>query len=216
MLSPAKRHLQKALAAKEAASAQGGQPQSGDLYQLMMAQLAEHRRTLKNIQSVERKIEFKAQHLPEFDAYLDGVLESGSGAQDTVLMYLLIWHLDTGNLDRAMQLAEYALKHDLAMPDAFERTTATVIAEEVADYYLKENHQDFPKIPDWLLKADALTADADMPDQVRAKLHKALGYASREHAPEVALNHLKRALELNDRIGVKKDIDKLEKDLQQS
>lgn len=38
----------------------------------MLMQLAEHRRRLKQIQSIERKIEVKRQLLPEYAAYIQG------------------------------------------------------------------------------------------------------------------------------------------------
>jgi hypothetical protein len=55
----------------------------------------------------------------------------------------------------------------------------------------------------------ALTERADMPDIVRAKLHKITGYVLRdaEQLPE-ALAHLQRAMQLDRTIGVKKDIER--------
>ena len=62
-----------------------------------------------------------------------------------------------------------------------------------------------------LERVDELTRDADMHDQVRAKLYKALGYALQDADSPRALEYLRRALSLNDRVGVKKDIDRLTK-----
>ena len=57
-----------------------------------------------------------------------------------------------------------------------------------------------------------LTEAADMHDQVRAKLHKALGYVAEKGGDgKAALEHLCRALELDSRAGVKQDIARLEK-----
>lgn len=53
----------------------------------------------------------------------------------------------------------------------------------------------------------------DMPDQSRARLHKSLGYVLRESQPVSALNHLKRAMQLDDKCGVKKDTEQLERKL---
>ncbi|MGC0264040.1 terminase, partial [Enterobacter hormaechei] len=65
-----------------------------------------------------------------------------------------------------------------------------------------------------LLDTIALTERADMPDIVRAKLHKITGYVLRdaEQLPE-ALAHLQRAIQLESTIGVKKDIEQLERQL---
>ncbi len=69
-----------------------------------------------------------------------------------------------------------------------------------------------------------LVAAEDMPDEVRAKLHKALGYGVYALAESVqpdradalrrdALAQLRRALELHDKSGVKKDIERIERDI---
>ncbi len=55
--------------------------------------------------------------------------------------------------------------------------------------------------------------DLDMPDQVKAKIHKAAGragVANGEPAAETILA-FKRALELDKNVGVKKDIEQLER-----
>jgi len=66
-------------------------------------------------------------------------------------------------------------------------------------------------------QAERLTGDADMHDQIRAKLAKAAGYALRAAGRyEDALAKLKRALELDERIGVKKDIEQLEREIKKA
>jgi hypothetical protein len=223
MTSPARKHFQRVAAAKAAADA-GESTMSGDAHQLMLAALVEDRRRLKDIQSIERKIEVKRELLPNYAGYVSGVLESGQGAQDEVLMTVMIWCFDTGETSLGLDIAEYALRHDLVPPDRYQRGTAAIVAEEVAVHALRELDGDHA-VPESVLRnlerARDLTADADMHDQIRAKLHKAMGYALRatghhDEAPEAfeqALEHLRRAVELDDRIGVKKDIERLEREL---
>lgn len=50
-----------------------------------------------------------------------------------------------------------------------------------------------------------------MPDQSRARMHKSIGWVLTESNPASALNHLKRALQLDEKCGVKKDIEQLER-----
>jgi hypothetical protein len=54
-----------------------------------------------------------------------------------------------------------------------------------------------------------------MPDQVRAKLHFAIGrhLAKAGTDDATALDHLRRAVELHDKVGAKKDIEQLERKL---
>lgn len=213
MTSPARRHFQQAQAAKAAGATPAHEPQKGDAHDLMQMALVEDRRRLHDIQSIERKIEVKAELLPNYQPYIDGVLEAGQGAQDDVLMTLMIWHLDVADIERGLTIATYALQHGLETPDQHKRTTATLVAEEIADHYLRLNDNLHDNALALLEQTEALTRDHDMHDQVRAKLFKALGQAQRDSDPATALVSLKRALELNDKVGVKKDIERLEREL---
>ncbi|QEM80225.1 phage terminase small subunit [Halomonas binhaiensis] len=229
MHSPARKHYQRVTAAKAAGDAAPGQSQTGEQYELHAAALWEARQALKGIKSVEAKIARKRELLPQFAPYVDGVLSAGTGAQDDVLVTVMLWRLDVGDIAGALAIAEYAIKHGLDTPDRFERDTASLVAEQVAEEALKQlqttrgegddsdNSEAAAHLVMHLVTAEALTRDADMHDQVRAKLHKALGYAYRDKGNSIdeALKHLRRALELNDKVGVKKDIEQLERQAKQ-
>jgi tetratricopeptide (TPR) repeat protein len=218
MTSPARRHFERVSAAQAAADA-GIQPMQGEAFELMQAALFEDYRRLKSTQSMEKKADIKREILPNYAEYVAGVLEAGQGAQDDVLMRVMLWRIDAGDLGGAIAIARYAVKHGLTPPDQFERGTAAIIAEEVADQALKqldEEGTDATPLQAQLKEVETLTADADMHDQIRAKLHKALGYACRATGQlEDAQVNLERALSLNDRIGVKKDLERLERELKQ-
>ncbi len=228
MTSPARKHYQRITAAKAAGDAQPGRPQTGQQYEIHAAALWEARQALKGIKSVENKVARKREVLPQFDAYVDGVLSSGNGAQDDVLVTIMLWRLDVGDIAGALAIAEYAVKHGLDTPDRFERDTPSLVAEQVAEEALKQlqnakgegdevDHEAAAHLAMHLVQAEALTREADMHDQVRAKLHKALGYAYRDKGNSIdeALTHLRRALELNDKAGVKRDIELLERQAKQ-
>ena len=210
MTSPAKQHFQRhaaALAVEDRPFDKGAANQ----YELMLAKLAEDRRRLHDVQSIERKAEVKRQLLPEYQAWIDGVIEGDNGQQDDVLMTVFVWSIDIGDFVMALKIARYALAHRLTMPDQYQRDVPTVLAEEIADQSLKAIAAEQPANGVALLEVATLTADADMPDQVRAKLYKAIGYAWRDSGDLIAAKDaLTRALELNDKAGVKKDIERLE------
>lgn len=223
-LTPAQKHLQRKQAAQSASNAPAGATTEGSAYELLLAQLYEHRQQLKAIQSIERKIEAKRQFLPLYAPWVSGVLESGNGAQDLVFTTVWVWALDVMNYTMALPMARYILSHGLTLPDHYQRDAATTLIDEVADATLK-GKVEF-KDADFALKWVAeLTADHDVADQVRAKLHKAMAYAivNRTTVSEVdykdlpldkaqaALPHLHRALELFSGVGVKKDIERLER-----
>lgn len=215
MTSSIRKHFERVTAAQAAADA-GGAPMRGDAYDLMQAQLFEDYRRLKSIQSVERKIEVKHEILPNYAEYVSGVLETGQGAQDEVLMRVMLWRIDVGDIDGALAIARYAIAHGLEPGDQFQRSTAAILVEETAEQALALAMDD-ARLVDALVEIDRLTESADMHDQIRAKLHKALGNGHRaRQEPAAALEHFQRALELNDRVGVKKDIERLERELKQN
>ena len=225
MTSPARNHFLRVMAAQASTAAAADTPlHHASGYELMLAQLGEHKRALKSIQSVERKAEAKRKMLPEYSAWVAGVLDADSGAHDDVFMTVMVWHIDAGDFAAALPMAAYAIRHKLSMPDQYQRPTACLIAEEFANMVLKAPDAIRPEDADALVELEALVSGEDMPDEVRAKLHKALGYAISQAGTamddgtvkalrEQALVHLRRALELHDKSGVKKDIERIEREI---
>ena len=219
-LTPAQRHLQRHTAATLQRTDAEAKPDAryATAYELQLMQLAEHRRQLKAIQSIERKVELKHKLLPEYDAWIDGTLQADHGAQDEVLATLLVWHIDCASYPRALQIAEYALRHGLVLPDRYERTLACVLAEEIADAQLKAHDAgQFIELTT-VHRAIELTDAHDMPDEVRAKLLKARGIARLGKGDgyailTAALTDLRRAHVLHDKCGVKKLIEVTERKL---
>lgn len=217
VMTPAQRHIIRRRAEAQARRTDEARPITGTAQEHMLAQMGEHKRSLHDIQSVERKIEFKREILPDYEAYIDGVLAADTGEQDPVLATIMVWRLDVGDFAGGITMADYVLKHGLDMPDQYSRTAPTLIAEEVAEGFLKPQVGEEPALRptlEQLLHIADKTEQADMHDQVRAKLEKAIGYALRDaEQPESALAHLERALQLNARVGVKKDIEVLKREI---
>ena len=207
--SPAKRHFVKESTKAEAEkSAESGTAYgNATQYELMLAQLAGHKHQLKEIQSIERKVELKRKLLPEYLPYVEGVLEGKAGVQDDVLMTIMVWAVDTGDLELALRIGSYALANGLETPDQYSRDTATLLTELYADEALGGHEID----ADTLLAVCDLTSQHDMPDEVRAKLHRAIGLSLEAVSLESALEHLERAVELHERVGAKKEIERIER-----
>lgn len=222
MQSPARRHFE-----RHTAAAQGSQDPvqarlAANQYELMLAKLDEDRRRLHAIQSTERKIEVKRELLPDYAAWVDGVIEAATGQQDDVLMTIMLWRIDTGDFAGALQIGRYAIENDLTMPDRFKRDVACLLAEEIADTALRADADTQAGYVTALAECIAITAEADMPDEVRAKLYKAYGYALSQGNDDIppdlegALAALNRALQLHDKVGVKKDIEQIERELKKT
>jgi len=192
------------------------------VYEQMLGQLRQVQIQLKKMQSLERKIDYKRQILPQFSPYIDGVLAGDSGQMDEVLTTVMVWRLDTADLTGALPLIDYALRHHLRLPERYKRSLATVVVEEAAELALCGLIKDMAPDTAALYRIQSLTQNEDMPDIVRAKLHKALGLAhaqpveNEEESKQIrrlqaALQHLRRATALDQRSGVKKEIERLQR-----
>jgi len=225
-LSPAQRHYQRTVAAKAAATTAYGETVTGSDYDLIFAKLISDKQRLKNIQSIQRKIDTKREMLADYQPWIDGVLAAGQGGKDDVLSTVMVWHIDAGAFARALQIADYVIAHNLPLPDQYNRDAPTLLLDEISDAFLQNFAQSNPFHPDAIAileHVEKLTDGKDAPDQARAKLHKALAYAYMEQtgdddltpenlpAAQTAMKHLLRALELFNGIGVKKDIERLER-----
>ncbi|WP_323842964.1 phage terminase small subunit [Moraxella sp. Pampa] len=196
-----------------------GEMQNATAYELKLAQLGSDKHRLKQLQSTELKTELKAKLIDGYLPYVDGVLDSGSGVQDEVVMTMMVWCLDLRQYAKALEVGRYALIHSLVMPDAFKRTVACLLTEEMADNELKRQKQGETIDIDALHALQELLADeslpklaADMPDQVRAKLYLAIGRHYLASAKEtgqgadLAVDALSMALALDDKCGGKADL----------
>lgn len=211
-MRPTKRHFLEVSAA-EANAAEFEDLSDFSEYEKMLRILARHRKDLKQIQSTERKADFKKKILPDYLPWIEGALSAGNGKQDNVLMTWCVWAIDCKEYHLALNIAEYAVFHDLQLPDPFTRTLGTLIAEELSNQAKTAQAANQPFEVSYLEQANHITADCDMPDESRARLLRELGLLTAPKNPEKALEYLEKALGLDQKVGVKGDIKKLRKKL---
>ena len=194
------------------------------------ARLRHDLQRLKEIRSIALKIAAKREMLPEYADWVAGLLSgaqaAGAGVSGDVLPTVMVWHIDVGNYAAAMPLIEHVLAHKVAMPQRYARDAATLVVEEIADAAIKAQAADQPFDLAILEQVEALTADDDMHDEVRAKLLKAIGFELDRTAQTASdagadatplfvrsLAAMKAAQGLHDRVGVKTTIKAVEKRL---
>ena len=131
MTSPAQRHMMRVSAAMTA-QREAAPLRHATVYEQMLVKLAADQRTLKAIYSKELKAAKKRELLPFWLPWVNGVLEQGKGAQDDILMTVMLWRLDTDDIAGALEIARYALKYGLTMPGKHRRTPPYMFTEEVA------------------------------------------------------------------------------------
>lgn len=241
-LTPAQRLMQRrsaSVAAGGAPRARGGaQEAAGAEYRLALAELGECLRELKQVQARDSKIARKRDLIDRFDDWTAGVLDahrSGAPAvQDDIVLTMMVWALDIEDHDRALPLVAYVLDNDLKMPERYTRTAPTVIAEIAAEAAIARIGLDDTPSIDFLQLIEESTRERDMIDEVRAKLHKAIGLTlarlatppegetdaeasdragGRRAALTAAVTHFKAALHRHAKAGVKKDLEKAEREL---
>ena len=123
------------LAAETATRAAGdpvSPPTEGPLasaYELKRAQLGLDLKALREIESVERKIEAKRSMIASYTDHIAGWIDGATTAlaegrsviQDDIAVTIMIWHIDTGNYDAALAIAEIVFAGGLSLPERYER-----------------------------------------------------------------------------------------------
>ncbi|ENA1773681.1 hypothetical protein ABF237_002356 [Yersinia ruckeri] len=215
MTNPARRHRLFVAAQQSDSLSEAASLNHASTYELLLFKLRQDMGQLHKVESHLGKAEVKRRMLPTYQPWVAGVLAQDRGGQDAVLMRMLIWHLDVGELARGLDIAEYALRHDLVTPEDFSRTTACLVAELLTTAAQRDLTDKAPLDTAQLMRARELLTGRDMPDAVKARLHKFVGYALRQDGDNVlALANLNEALRLDENSGVKTDIKQLEKMIQ--
>lgn len=214
-------------AAAAAAPAMSENDPAASEYQQLLASLHNDLRALHDLQSVQAKIEAKRTMIAAYLPWVEGALaagEDGRAVQDEIVVTMLVWALDIQNWQLALRITVHVLEHGLSLPERYKRTPACLVAEEIADA-AKVDPAAVPQ--DLLLVTAAMVEGRDMPDQVRAKLLRAIGLGWAAMADQfdpaaetafaggkpalidAALTALVEARRLDSKVGVAKKIEEL-------
>ncbi|HDK6379986.1 TPA: terminase [Klebsiella pneumoniae] len=222
MLTPAQKHFQRVMAERHGKAADLSDT-ARTAHEQILHRMRMDMAALKKIQGEQAKAALKRQLLPNYEGWIEGTLEGDGGRQDEVITRLMIWAIDVRDYPLAARIGRYVIAHNLAMPDRFNRTAATALVDELCDPILIQVKADeSTDVTPYLTVLDEVaefTAGSDMPDMVRAKLHKARAFALRNGTPaeqETALELLRTALLMDPGAGVKKLIDKLASQLKKA
>lgn len=195
---------------------------------LMMVQLLDHKRSLKDIKSTEGKVLLKRQILPLYQDWVSGILAGDRPDPDEVTTTILVWRLDAGDYVGALAIAAWAIKHQISLPTHVKRDPATFVVDIITEDVLRIFTLGDVAVPtaqafgELLAQVEDLVDGIDMHDEVRAKLEKAIGKClaaggdESRARQEATLKRYLRALELHDGSGVKKDIEVLNRALKKT
>ena len=133
MLTPAQAHFQRTMAQRAGLIDDSQSQTVRTAHEQILHRLRLAQARLKGIQSKAAKAELKKTLLPDFSGWIDGTLESDSGRQDEVIVTLMVWAVDCGDLPLALRIGEYVVRHNLSTPDSFGRDAATLLTEEICN-----------------------------------------------------------------------------------
>lgn len=210
-------------------------PEDGEdaqTYKLLMTKLQEDIWRLKDIASTEKKVEAKRDMIEAYQAHVDAVLcageETGKAVQDDIVVTMMIWSLDIGDWDRALDIAEHVFRFGLQLPQRFKRDAPTFVTEQIAETALNAARLDQDFSRDVLSRTLTLSQPYDILDVVRAKLRKAMGQqfqrlaagdgetgpaGMKKHALSAALDMYEAAFRLDPKIGGVKEIEAIKRQL---
>jgi len=176
---------------------------------LVISQFKSDRLRLTTIRSRSRRDEAKRSLLTEYDNWIDELMcsEVFNQAQESMFVWLLLWHVDVGNWEKAVAMAAFALRKGMTTPLNFSRNLSEVIAEQVADGINRSGeHVKYRVVLESLI---GLVISEDMKDQITAKLYKACGLAFIAADVKHAEAMFEKALSFNPNVGVKQLIKNL-------
>lgn len=218
-MSYARRHFEKTTAEIAAAEAGGADLGSLSAYQRLLKNLHDDKVLLKSVSSIADKVHIKKQALPAYQEWIDGITAAGTvQADDRIAATVIVWMIDCGLLDEAMPLADVLIHSGLESADEYSRSMPEIIVEQMADQIESGSEisaENLKTLIEWATakKEDGLH-EINLADVIRAKLLKAAGEkAEAADENETALNLYRQAVGYNDKAGVKKRIEALEKQL---
>lgn len=184
-------------------------------YQTLMKQYQEDKALLKSLSSVKDKVAYKNEILPHYQDWITGILASGEvNPNDSITPMILVWQLDCGQLDASLPLAQFALNKNLNIGDDYQRNMATVILEEYAEQISQGADiadANLPILIEWATAKQEGRHRYNVPDQVRAKLLKAVAEKLEDKEPHTAIDLYEQALAYNEKAGCKKQLEVLRK-----
>jgi hypothetical protein len=137
-MSPCQRHRAriKAKQALDNREALAGTPVS---FHLKMLELKNDVERLRSILPTAERIEMKrAELLPRWLPSVEAYLAGDKRHPNPAFVYCVIWLLDTGEMEKALEWADIAISENQPMPDNFKSTLPTFIADTVLAWTIEQ------------------------------------------------------------------------------
>lgn len=79
----------------------------------------------------------KSELLPKYMPYVTKYIEAGDNYSNAILVQVMIWLFDVGNIPEALKLADLSIAQKQSMPERFTRSVHTFTADAFLDYCIE-------------------------------------------------------------------------------
>lgn len=194
---------QQAAAALESKSAAAVNyvPEQNASVEVLQMSLQQDLAALHEITDVQKKIALKKEQLiPKWMPYIDQYIQSGAHHPFEPLVRMAIWLMDAEEIDKAIQLTDYAIKQLQKMPDGFKSDLDTFATEGIHDWAyktFKAGHSAEPFLTQVLERVEGKQWLVTQPI-VLNKLFKLVAlFAEKENQLEKAETYFLKCVEVN-------------------
>lgn len=194
-----------------------GQAGAKKTYNLMVVALEADLSTLKGTADVAERAAMKKDMLPKYMDYLDAYRAFGARHPNEVLTYAIIWSLDVGDLETALELADLAIEQQQILPARFQRDLPTFVADEIHDWAERQIAADHSPEPYLSAVIERMETGQWVVSQiiVAGKLYKQAGlYALGSDLKQTALALFEQGMKINPKAGLKTRIKELKESLE--
>lgn len=93
---------------------------------------------IRQLPSLAERADYKRDHfLPKWLPFVEEYITRGDNYQNDAFIYCIIYLFDVGNLDRALEMADVAIKQNQSMPESFKSNLPTFVADQVYQWISK-------------------------------------------------------------------------------
>lgn len=171
---------------------------------------------LKEVSAIHEKQAIKAQLLDKYLPVVHAYLTSGARYQNLILVYCVIWSIDTEQFQQAIDLADVAIEQNQNMPEYIKRRLSDFVVEEFSEWACRQskaNASASPFIDQVIERVEAKLWPVDEPI-ILGKLYRyagdiRFGFDELEEALEL----FEKALAVNDQAGCKGSVKKIKERL---
>lgn len=148
------------------------------LAELVSNALGEDLKALKDVKSIERKVQLKREDLvPKYAGYVARL--RADNVRHEMLAQYMVWLFDIEDIEAAMDLGFHCLDAGIPLPERFKRDVPTYLADAVLEWAERQYEAERTAEPYFTNLFEFVRGDHadpwDLPDKLRAKYYRLHG-----------------------------------------